>query len=147
MEKITLRISEEQEDALSGLVLALEQSLGSKVTFVRASVYEVESSDPRALAILQSVFDQPQTPRTSNTEKKFSRAKHTRKNVCYEITSGDEQGTQIAGGPLALRLKAGSIALDTTLRHPTNGDFVVKSNPDDPSSTNHFVLVEDPLPF
>jgi hypothetical protein len=150
MNKITLKIQEEQEDALSELVLALEKSLGCRVAFKQSSVYEVESEDPRAIAILQSVFGETEQVlagllgqklvKAAKKEKK-PRTAYTRKNVCYEITSGEDAGKLIAAGPLALRLKAGSIAPETTLRHPEKGDFIVKTDGDE---MKHFQLAKEP---
>jgi hypothetical protein len=138
MSKITLKIYDEQEDALSQLVLALEKSLGCKVAFVQCSIYEVESEDPRAIAILQSVFGEEEQPpadkqagqkmgKAAKKEKNgIHRAYHTRKDERYQVLNSpaaDLVGQEFISGVLAMKLKAGKIPEGTTLRHPSKGIF------------------------
>jgi hypothetical protein len=127
MNKVTLRIQEEQEDALSELVLALEKGLGCKV-------YEVESEDARAIAILQTVFGKSeQAPADEKAgEKKAAgkKKKNRRIEALYTVLNGEFEGKQLMGTGLAKMLKKGTLPVGTLLSHPDKGEqMVVKTAP------------------
>jgi hypothetical protein len=138
-----LSVQQDQEDALSELILSVEKILSCKVSASPvASIYEVESDEPKVLAILQDMFseDRP-APAGAKPVEKISkpgkkekngiihRAYHTRKDVRYEVLNSpnaDLIGQEFLTGPLTMKLKAGKIPEGTSLRHPTKGIFVVE---------------------
>jgi hypothetical protein len=141
METITLKIDEDQEDALNDVMAGLEKALGCKVCMAPSHVYVVESDDPKALAILESVFGETAIVHKAEMAKKqaknarrlpenlpgekIHRAHHTRQDLKYIIVSGPDQGTELFAMALRKKLRVGNIAEGTRLSHPKKGDFVV----------------------
>jgi hypothetical protein len=136
--KIRLSVQQDQEDALSELILSLEKILSCKISASPvAAIYEAESDEPKVLAILQDMFSENgPAPVVEKSVEKVSKpgkkekkkrvvAFHTRQDLKYKVLNGPEQGTELTGGGLALKLKAGTLPVGTHLSHPKKGEQIV----------------------
>jgi hypothetical protein len=117
--KITLNITDEQEDSLSELVIALEKALDCKISFNR--VYEAESTDTRAIAILQSCFNNGNGQETIKPKTGLRK----RNNSFYKVLDGPLAEKTFLGTSIAKMLRSGKLTEGTHLTHPKKGELIV----------------------
>jgi hypothetical protein len=133
MNKIVLDANNFDRMILDDFIQALEKATGSHV--ITKAVIEVTCDDPKAAAIIQTVFGgngqvaiarQQKEKKTENTEKPAGMK--TRIDIPYKVLDGPQAGMKVKGGPLSRMIKAGSLGANTHLQHPDKGLFIITPN-------------------
>lgn len=121
-----------QEDTLAELCIALENAIpGCQIK--SQEFYVLEVNNPKAAAILQSVFggNSTQAAETDKKAKKPGKEKPKRaspKLLRYTFLTDVRSGQTITGGALGRMLKAGNLVSGTCLSHPERGELIAVTN-------------------
>jgi hypothetical protein len=141
MGKIVLRQENVDEGTLDNFIRALEEATGCKVKW--SQVYELEVDDPKAAAILQTVFDNngdkaPARPAKANfrdpsgakeAKSKGGKAGRVVKNKWQVISGEHHVGEELVTQKVNKMAKTGELTAGTRLIHPKLGvRFVSNGN-------------------
>jgi hypothetical protein len=146
MPKIILKAENIDETRLGHFIEALEESM--EVTIKWSQVFELEMDDPKAAAILQTVFGGNEHAKAEEKPGRKAKVQDGRKKIGqrprdWTVLTGEQKGATFASQGLARIVKAGKLD-GAVLNHSQKGQFEVLHRQLVPVGKASTVSIESP---